>query len=291
MDRTDVVLMDGASGTCLWEKAGDRSPVWRYNIENPKIVSELAAEYVDAGSMIVMTNTFSANRPSLKKTNYSVREIVSAGVGLARDAVGGRARVALDVGPLPVFMEPYGDLTEEEAFEIFDEQIRAGIPEKPDLIMLETFMDADMLRVAAEAAARHDLPIFAAMTFTEVGKTIMGHSVERFVETMEGLPIAAVGLTPEEAREKGLQADSRKYPMSANGKSLLSGQERGFIKVVYEKDSRRLLGAHLMCARASDLISEMTQALTRSATLDDLKRVIRPHPTFSEGITEAVTAD
>ena len=80
MDRTDVVLMDGASGTCLWEKAGDRSPVWRYNIENPKIVSELAAEYVDAGSMIVMTNTFSANRPSLKKTNYSVREIVSAGV-------------------------------------------------------------------------------------------------------------------------------------------------------------------------------------------------------------------
>ena len=170
MDRTDVVLMDGASGTCLWEKAGDRSPVWRYNIENPRIVSELAAEYADAGSKIVMTNTFSANRPSLKKTNYSVREIVSAGVGLAKDAVGGRAKVALDVGPLPVFMEPYGDLTEEEAFEIFDEQIRAGIPEKPDLIMLETFMDADMLRVAAEAAARHDLPIFAAMTFTEVGK-------------------------------------------------------------------------------------------------------------------------
>ena len=55
MDRTDVVLMDGASGTCLWEKAGDRSPVWRYNIENPRIVSELAGEYVDAGSMIVMT--------------------------------------------------------------------------------------------------------------------------------------------------------------------------------------------------------------------------------------------
>ncbi|MBQ7183436.1 MAG: dihydrolipoyl dehydrogenase [Clostridia bacterium] len=103
--------------------------------------------------------------------------------------------------------------------------------------------------------------------------------------------IAAVGLTLEEAREKGLQADSRKYPMSANGKSLLSEQERGFIKVVYEKDSRRLLGAHLMCARASDLISEMTQALTRQATLDDLRRVIRPHPTFSEGITEAVTAD
>ena len=101
--------------------------------------------------------------------------------------------------------------------------------------------------------------------------------------------IACVGLTLEEAREKGLQADSRKYPMSANGKSLLSEQERGFIKVVYEQESHRLLGAQLMCARASDLISEMTQALVNGSTLEDLAAVIRPHPTFSEGITEAVT--
>lgn len=100
--------------------------------------------------------------------------------------------------------------------------------------------------------------------------------------------IAAVGLTLEEARSSGLQADSHKYPMSANGKSVLSQQERGFIKVVYEKESHRLLGAHLMCARASDLISEMTQALVRESTLEELVSVIRPHPTFSEGITEAV---
>ena len=101
--------------------------------------------------------------------------------------------------------------------------------------------------------------------------------------------IAAVGLTLEGAREMGLQAESRKYPMSANGKSLLSQQERGFIKVVYEKESHRLLGAHLMCARASDLISEMTQGLVRGSTLEELASVIRPHPTFSEGISEAVT--
>ncbi len=100
--------------------------------------------------------------------------------------------------------------------------------------------------------------------------------------------IAAVGLTLAEAREKGLDADSRKFPMSANGKSLLSGQERGFIRVVFEKESRRLLGAQLMCARASDLVSEFTQALALGSTLEDLASVIRPHPTFSEGITEAV---
>ena len=101
--------------------------------------------------------------------------------------------------------------------------------------------------------------------------------------------IAGTGLTLEEAREQGLEAESHKYPMSANGKSLLSGQERGFIKVVYEKESHRLLGAHMMCARASDLISEMTQALVNGSTLEELAAVIRPHPTFSEGITEAVT--
>ena len=101
--------------------------------------------------------------------------------------------------------------------------------------------------------------------------------------------IASVGLTAEEARERGLQAETHKYPMSANGKSLLTQQERGFIKVVYEKESHRLLGAQMMCARASDLISEMTQALVRGSTLEELAAVIRPHPTFSEGITEAVT--
>lgn len=101
--------------------------------------------------------------------------------------------------------------------------------------------------------------------------------------------IASVGLSLDEAKEKGLDADSRKYPMSANGKSLLTQQERGFIKVVYEKESHRLLGAQMMCARASDLISEMTQALVRSSTLEELSAVIRPHPTFSEGVTEAVT--
>ena len=101
--------------------------------------------------------------------------------------------------------------------------------------------------------------------------------------------IASVGLTLEAAREQGRDADSHKYPMSANGKSLLSRQERGFIKVVYEKESHRLLGAHLMCARASDLISEMTQALVRGSTLEELASVIRPHPTFSEGFSEALT--
>ncbi len=213
MRREDIVLLDGAVGTSLWEKADDKVPVWRYNIENPKIVTELAAEYADAGAQIILANTFGANRLAMKRTNYTVRQIVSTAVGLTKDAVGKRAKVALAVGPLPVLMEPYGDLTEEEAFELFDEQISSGIPEKPDVIVLQTFMDADMMRIAAEAAAKHDLPIFSTMTFTEVGKTIMGHSVERYVDTVKDLPIAAIGVNCSLGPEKAVPiiASFRQY--------------------------------------------------------------------------------
>ncbi len=194
MWRNDIVLLDGAVGTSLWEKSDDKVAVWRYNIENPAIVTELAGEYVDAGAQIILANTFGANRYAVGKTNYSVQTIVSEGVRLAKEAVRGRAKVALAVGPLPILLEPYGDLTEEDAFAAFDEQISAGVAQKPDVIVLQTFMDANMMRIAGEAAAKHNLPIFSMLTFTEVGKTIMGHSVEYFVDAMKEIPLAAIGM-------------------------------------------------------------------------------------------------
>ena len=69
MRREDIVLLDGAIGTGLWEKADDKVPVWRYNIENPAIVKELAREYAEAGSQIIHTNTFSANRITLQRSS------------------------------------------------------------------------------------------------------------------------------------------------------------------------------------------------------------------------------
>ena len=57
----DLVLLDGAVGTSLWEKSDDKVPVWRYNIEKPDIVSQLINEYYEAGSKIILANTFSAN--------------------------------------------------------------------------------------------------------------------------------------------------------------------------------------------------------------------------------------
>lgn len=100
--------------------------------------------------------------------------------------------------------------------------------------------------------------------------------------------IGCVGISADEAKERGRSVVTKKYLMSANGKSLLSGQERGFIKVVADSESRRILGAQMMCARATDMISQFSVAIANELTLEDMAKVIFPHPTFSEGIGEAV---
>lgn len=194
MNDKKLVLLDGAVGTGLWAKTDNKVAVWRYNLEDPRIVQELHQEYLDAGAQIILANTFGANRMALRGTDYTVEEIVSAGVRLAREALAGRAETALSIGPLPVLLEPYGDLSEEEAYELFDQQISAGAAEKPDHIFLQTFMDLRMLQIAARAAVRHGIPVSAMMTFTEVGKTMMGNSVQDFVEGMREFPLTAVGL-------------------------------------------------------------------------------------------------
>ena len=100
--------------------------------------------------------------------------------------------------------------------------------------------------------------------------------------------IGCVGISADEAKARGIEAVTKKYIMSANGKSILSQQERGFIKVVADSGSHRILGAQMMCARATDMISQFAVAIANELTLEDMAKVIFPHPTFSEGILEAV---
>lgn len=99
--------------------------------------------------------------------------------------------------------------------------------------------------------------------------------------------IACVGLTADEAKAAGIAAKTGKYIMSLNGKSVLSMQERGFIKIVTEEESGRVIGAQLMCARATDMIGEISLAISKGLTAKDLARIVMPHPTFCEGVGEA----
>lgn len=100
--------------------------------------------------------------------------------------------------------------------------------------------------------------------------------------------IAAVGMSEEEAAQAGYSVKTGKYPMLGNCKTMIAKAERGFIKVIADADTHKILGAQLMCERATDLVGEFSSAIVQGLTLEELSSVIRPHPTFGEAITEAV---
>lgn len=100
--------------------------------------------------------------------------------------------------------------------------------------------------------------------------------------------IASVGFTADEAKAAGRTVKVGKALMSSNGKTLIAGGERGFIKVVADRETGVILGAQLMCERATDMISQFTQAVVNGLTARQLARVMRPHPTFDEAVAGAV---
>ena len=75
--------------------------------------------------------------------------------------------------------------------------------------------------------------------------------------------------------------------MSANGKTIIAGLDRGFVKLVARADDHRIIGAHLLCGRASDLIGELAVAIGRGMMLEEVANIIHPHPSFAEAIMEA----
>ena len=99
--------------------------------------------------------------------------------------------------------------------------------------------------------------------------------------------IAVVGMTADEAKEAGIDVVTKKYPMSANGKTLIEGLGRGFVKLVARADDHKIIGAHMLCGRASDLIGELSVAIGCGMTLEDVGNIIHPHPSFTEAIMEA----
>ena len=100
--------------------------------------------------------------------------------------------------------------------------------------------------------------------------------------------IASVGITEDEAKQQGIPVKKGKFLMTGNGRSLIDEQERGFIKVLAHQETDLILGAQLMCSRATDIVAELATAIVNGLTWAQLAGVIRPHPPFCEGVTEAV---
>lgn len=131
------------------------------------------------------------------------------------------------------------------------------------------------------------------------GQAAVAHIAGKPVETRPDIipsciytqpEIASVGLCEEEAKEQGIEVKVGKYLMAGNSKAIIEGTDRGFIKLVFAASDEKLLGVHMICGRASDLISEFAMAIANGLTRADLLRGMRPHPTYCEGISEAVEA-
>ena len=101
---------------------------------------------------------------------------------------------------------------------------------------------------------------------------------------------AAVGLTEEQAKEKGLNYKTGTFPMAANGKAKIMEEPEGSVKIIGDARSGKILGVHILGARATDLIAEAAAAMKLHASVQDLIHTIHPHPTVSEAVREAALA-
>ncbi len=100
--------------------------------------------------------------------------------------------------------------------------------------------------------------------------------------------IATVGLTEEEAADKGFAVVSGKFPLQANGKALIEGQAKGFVKIVADEKTDVVLGAQLYAVRATDMIGELSLAVAKKLTVTEVTEIIHPHPTVAEAIFESM---
>jgi len=193
-----LLFFDGGMGTMLQSaglKPGEIPDLW--NVSNGDKVIAVHKAYAEAGSNIIITNTFGCNELKLAGSGYTAAEIAAASVRNAKAAIAGLEDrfVALDIGPSGKLLKPLGDLDFEDAVELFAKTIRGGVRENPDLILIETMSDAYELKAAVLAAKENsDLPIAATVTLDSRGKLLTGGDVESVCALLEGLGVDAIGL-------------------------------------------------------------------------------------------------
>ena len=181
------VVTDGAWGTQMQARGlpvGSCPDAW--NLSEPAKVEEVAKAYVDAGSRIVLTNTFGANKYTLAKHDLAekVAEINRAGVEISKKAAGDESFVFASVGPSGVMLM-MGEVAPEELQAAFEEQTAAMAEGGADGIVVETMADPEEMKLAVAAAKKTGLPVVACMVFdsgADKDRTMMGTTPEQAAE-------------------------------------------------------------------------------------------------------------
>ncbi len=255
LERHGTLLGDGAMGTELFARgltAGDPPEMW--NIDMPETITSVHSGYIEAGSDIVLTNSFGGTSFRLKLHGLDSRvvELNRAAAEVARAAADSADRdvlVAGSIGPSGELLEPMGQMTPESAAAAFAEQAVGLAAGGVDLLWIETMSSLDEVAAAvAGARSSTDLPIAATMSFDTAGRTMMGVSGQAAVERLSELDLVAIGAncgnniaeTEDAVRELQAGAGSTPVIVKANaGVPEFRGDE-----LIYS-GSPEVMGAHV----------------------------------------------
>lgn len=193
-----AVVTDGAWGTALQSlglPAGEIPDLW--NLTRPELVEEVARAYVEAGSDVILTNTFRANGIALVRLagQVSIEELNRRGVAISRRAAEERARVFASIGPSGKMLRA-GQVDEATLAAAFRQQARALAGAGADGLVVETMTDLTEARIAVQAAAATDLPVVACMVFDsgrQRDRTMMGVTVAEAAAALAAAGAQVVG--------------------------------------------------------------------------------------------------
>ena len=213
IDDGRVHLFDGAMGTMLYARGVFINVCYdELSLKAADLVREIHQAYVKAGAEILETNTFGAN--PVKLGHYGLaddtRAINRRAAELAREAAGSRALVTGAIGPLGVRLEPFGETSRVDAFELFKRQAEGLLEGGVHGFVLETFSDLDEIHEALRAVrAICDLPVFAQMTISEDGATAYGSDPESLARALDEFGADVIGLNCSVGPQGVLEAIER----------------------------------------------------------------------------------
>ncbi len=207
----EILFFDGAMGTELQSRGlqtGEIPETW--NILQPEKIKQVHKEYLLAGANVISANTFGVNSFKCRNMDYSVEQLVSAGIGLVKESIaevreefisqGEKEEnlpdmyTALDIGSLGKLLKPLGEIAFEDAYQAFKEIVIAGDKAGADVILIETVSDSYEIKAAVLAAKENsDLPVVVTMIFDENGKLLTGGDVASVTAMLEGLDVDAIG--------------------------------------------------------------------------------------------------
>ena len=303
--KENIIYLDGGMGTLLQKKglaAGELPERW--NLSHPSDIIDIHRSYYDAGSNVVLANTFGAN--SLKFSPGELDAIVGAAMKNAGEAMKNSTSpqpkwVALDIGPTGRMLKPYGDLDFEEAVSVFAETVKLGVKYGADLVFIETMSDSYETKAALLAAKENStLPVFVSNAYGEDGKLMTGAEPAAIVAMLEGLGADAIGVNCS-LGPKALEPIVREYvrlasvpvimkpnaglPRALDGKTVYDVLPKEFASDVADAVGLGVKVIGGCCGTTPEYISETVRAAKGISPIKTEKKNITAVSSYTHAVT------